>query len=101
MSQRDRPVDPVFATHAPPMRRAGFAVVPAQGKKPIRKGYSTWRRAPGAEAVGKWAEEGPDADIVYVPRRSRPKPDTAGIVVLGGHHEPKSEAHTADLQSRS
>src|SRR5215468_10642212 len=88
MSQIDVPAGPVFATYAPLMRSAGFAVVPARGKKPIRKGYRNWRHAPARQTVAKWADEVPDADIVYVPRLSRPKPGAAGIVVIDGDDEP-------------
>ena len=80
MSQADIPLGSVFATHAPAMRRAGFAVVPARGKQPIRKGYRKWRFAPGLEIVAEWAEQDPDADIVYVPGLSRAKPAGTGMV---------------------
>jgi len=73
------------------MQRAGFAVLPARGKQPIRKGYRKWRCAPGAEVVATWAEELPDADIVYVPGLSRAKPGGSGIVVLDADDEPASE----------
>jgi hypothetical protein len=79
--------EPVFASKAPPMRCAGFAVLPARGKEPIRKGYRSWRTAPGPETVAKWAEKDPDADIVYVPGLSRAKPGGQGIVVLDADDE--------------
>jgi hypothetical protein len=69
------------------MRRAGYAVVPARGKEPIRKGYRKWRHAPGLETVAKWAEKDPDADIVYVPGLSRAKPGGDGIVVVDADDE--------------
>ena len=92
MSQTDIPAGPVFATHAPPMRRTGFAVVPARGKEPIRKAYRKWRHAPGAETVAKWAEKDPDADIVYLPGLSQAKLGGSGIVVVDADDEPACEA---------
>jgi hypothetical protein len=83
--------EPIFATHAPPMRRAGFAVVPARGKEPIRKGYRKGRHAPGTETVAKWAEKDPDADIVYLPGLSRAKPGDSGIIVVDADDELASE----------
>ena len=67
VANTDTPPEPVFASKAPPMHRAGFAVVPAHGKEPIRKGYRNWRHAPGAETIARWAEKDPDADVVYMP----------------------------------
>src|SRR5215470_609261 len=87
VAKTDTQPEPVFASKAPPMRRAGFAVLPARGKEPIRKGYRSWRTAPGPEAVAKWAEKDPDADIVYVPGLSRAKPGGSGIVVLDADDE--------------
>src|SRR5207244_5748798 len=57
----------IFATEALALRRAGFAVLPAHGKEPTRKGFSKWKHAPGPRAVAEWAEEDPTANIVYVP----------------------------------
>ena len=87
MSQADIPPGSVFATHAPAMRRVGFAVVPARGKQPIRKGYRKWRFAPGLEIVAEWAEQEPDADIVYVPGLSHAKSGGAGLVVVDADDE--------------
>jgi hypothetical protein len=69
------------------MRRAGFAVLPARGKEPIRKGYRRWRSAPALQTVEKWAGKDPDADIVYVPGLSRTKPGGSGIVVVDADDE--------------
>ena len=46
VANTDAPAQPVFASKAPPMHRAGFAVLPARGKEPIRKGYRNWRHSP-------------------------------------------------------
>src|SRR5215831_8811204 len=87
VANTDTRAEPVFASKAPPMRRAGFAVVPARGKQPIRKGYRKWRFAPGLEIVADWAEQDPDADIVYVPGLSRAKSDGTGMVVVDADDE--------------
>jgi Bifunctional DNA primase/polymerase, N-terminal len=87
MSPTGTTVEPVFATHAPSMRRAGFAVLPARGKEPILKGYRKWRYAPALKTVQSWAEKDPDADIVYVPGLSRAKAGGSGIVVVDADDE--------------
>jgi hypothetical protein len=79
MSQTDTHL---FAAHAPPMRRVGYAVVPAGDKVPIRRGCGNWCSAPGLRTVAKWAEKRPDAEIVYVPGLSHAKPGSAVIVVV-------------------
>ena len=56
-----------FAEYGPEMRRAGWAVLPSAGKSPIRKGFNTWKAAPGPDIVSRWAKQDPAADIVYVP----------------------------------
>ena len=71
-----------FAANAPAMCGAGWAVMPARGKEPIRKGYRKWRFAPALATIAKWADENPEADIVYVPGLSRAKRGGPGIVVV-------------------
>jgi len=71
-----------FAANAPAMCGAGWAVLPARGKEPIRKGYRKWRFAPALATIAKWADENPEADIVYVPGLSRAKRGGPGIVVV-------------------
>ena len=78
---------PIFANHAPAMRRAGFAVLPAAGKRPIRSGFSTWRYMPSISAVEKWAEREPGADIVYIPGLCQTARGARGIVVVDGDDE--------------
>ena len=51
MSQTNIPLGSVFATHAPVMRRAGFAVVPARGKQPIRKAIEHGGSHPGWKSL--------------------------------------------------
>jgi hypothetical protein len=87
VANTDTPAEPVFASKAPPMHRAGFAVLPAHGKEPIRKGYRNWCQAPGAGTVARWADKDPDADIVYVPGLSRVKSGGSGIVVVDADDE--------------
>jgi hypothetical protein len=48
------------------MCRAGFAVLPANGKKPLKAGFPKWKSAPGLAVIEKWAAQDPAADIVYV-----------------------------------
>jgi hypothetical protein len=60
MSQIDIPPEPVFATHAPPMRRTGVAVLSARGKEPIRKRNRKWCHASRSEIVVKSAEQDHD-----------------------------------------
>jgi Bifunctional DNA primase/polymerase, N-terminal len=74
--------DEIFAREAPALREAGFAVLPAHGKQPMRKGFSTWRYAPGPSAVAKWAKKDPCADIVYVPGLSKAKRGGNGLIVV-------------------
>jgi Bifunctional DNA primase/polymerase, N-terminal len=77
----------IFAHNAPKLRQAGFAVLPANGKKPRRRGYRTWRYAPDLSVVSMWADQDPGADIVYVPGLSRARGSDHGIVVLDGDDE--------------
>lgn len=71
-----------FADHAPAMRAAGWAVLPAVGKKPIRTGFNTWKGAPSPETIDRWAERNPDADIVYVPGLCRTINGRVGILAI-------------------
>jgi len=77
----------IFAHNAPRLRQAGFAVLPANGKKPRRTGYRKWRHAPDLSVVSMWAEQDPSADIVYVPGLSRARGGDHGIVVIDGDDE--------------
>ena len=77
----------IFAHNAPRLRQAGFAVLPANGKKPRRTGYRKWRHAPDLSVVSMWAEQDPSADIVYVPGLSRARGGDHGIVVIDGDEE--------------
>lgn len=65
------------------MRAAGFAVLPAEGKKPLMSGFSKWKHPPGTKSVNEWADEYPEADLVYIPGLSRTKGGEP-IVVLDG-----------------
>jgi hypothetical protein len=56
-----------FADHAPAMRRAGWAVLLAEGKSPLVSRFNIWELAPGAYTIERWAKRWPDRDIVYVP----------------------------------
>jgi hypothetical protein len=78
---------PIFACNAPRLRQAGFAVLPANGKKPRRAGYRQWRRAPSLAVIIEWAEKEPGADIVYVPGLSKARPGDRGLVVLDADDE--------------
>jgi hypothetical protein len=73
----------VFGRHALPMRRAGFAVLPAAGKAPKMASFNKWTTAPGPAAVEKWAARDPNANIVYVPGLCRTKRGKS-ISVLDG-----------------
>jgi len=77
----------IFAHNAPRLRQAGFAVLPANGKKPRRTGYRKWRHAPDQSVVSMWAEKDPGADIVYVPGLSRARHGGYGVVVIDGDDE--------------
>lgn len=65
----------VFATHALELREAGFAVLPASGKKPMVSGWTEWGKAPTRKTVSFWAKRLPDANIAYVAGRS-------GLIVI-------------------
>jgi hypothetical protein len=78
---------PIFARNAPRLRQAGFAVLPANGKKPRRAGYREWRRVPSLDVVIEWAENEPAADIVYVPGLSKARQGDRGLVVLDADDE--------------
>lgn len=56
-----------FASNAICLRRAGFAVVPLNGKSPLVRGFNKWKAAPGENQVGQWTGKYPDAAIGYVP----------------------------------
>jgi hypothetical protein len=71
-----------FAEHAPAMRRAGWAVLPAAGKAPLREGFNKWKYAPGEKTVGEWAQKQPSADIVYVPGLCSTGRGRKGVIVV-------------------
>lgn len=56
----------LFAEHALELCRAGFAVVPAKGKAPIRRGFNRWPVRPSERTVVEWAERPSADDIVFV-----------------------------------
>lgn len=72
----------IFGSQGVALKRAGLAVMPAKGKKPIRTGFNEWKHAPGMKAVEKWAETNPDDNIVYVPGLSRSKRNPNGLVIV-------------------
>lgn len=72
----------IFGAHGVALRRAGLAVIPARGKRPIRAGFNEWRTAPGLKAVEKWAETNANDNIVYVPGLSRTRRNPHGLVIV-------------------
>jgi bifunctional DNA primase/polymerase-like protein len=74
----------VFGKHGPTLRRAGFAVLPAAGKKPLMAGFPKWATAPSIATVEQWAHEHPAADLVYVPGLSRIKRGGPGVITIDG-----------------
>lgn len=74
--------DGIFGAHAVALKRAGLAVLPAKGKKPIRTGFNNWKHAPGLKAVEKWAETNPEDNIVFIPGLSRTRKNPNGIVIV-------------------
>ena len=76
-----------FADHAPAMRQVGWAVLPAVGKSPIKRGFDGWRFAPGQGAVARWAQETPDADIVYIPGLCSTGKGRKGIIAVDSDNE--------------
>src|SRR5262245_5620108 len=76
-----------FGRHAPAMRRAGFAVLPAAGKEPIRKSFPSWKSAPNIASVEKWARRDPDADIVYVAGLCETGRGHRGVIVVDGDNQ--------------
>jgi hypothetical protein len=57
----------IFRDFALPLRKAGFAVLPATGKSPLMRGFTTWKNAPSESAIATWGAKHSTADIVYVP----------------------------------
>lgn len=86
------PVINPFGDKAIAMRRAGFAVLPAKGKRPIVKAFTTWRGPPSEATIAKWASQKPDADMVYVPGFSGRR----GLVVV----DADSAGAVADCKAR-
>ena len=77
----------VFGSAGPVLRRSGFAVMPAAGKKPLMAGFANWKYPPSLATVEKWALELPEADVVYVPGLSRAKRGGPGLIVVDGDDE--------------
>ena len=74
----------VFGDHALALRAAGFAVLPAAGKSPLRSGFNRWTRPPGPAVVTRWRLKCPEADILYVTGLSWARPGGPGLVVVDG-----------------
>jgi len=74
--------DGIFGAHAVALKRAGLAVIPAIGKKPIRQNFQKMAHAPGLKTVEKWAETNPDANIVFIPGLSRTRANPNGLVIV-------------------
>src|SRR5262249_53188872 len=77
----------VFGDYAVPMRRLGYAVLPANGKAPLRNGFNKWKQAPGEKTIAKWAQRNPGADMVIVPGLSKARRDSFGLVVVDADDE--------------
>ena len=77
----------IFASEAMKLRRVGFAVLPAHGKEPTRRGFTKWKHAPGPSVVAVWAEKDPTANIVYVPGLCRTERGGDPIVVVDADDE--------------
>jgi len=71
-----------FGQHAHSMSAAGFAVLPARGKRPMVAGFNNWHRAPSSQIIDKWVAANGDADIAYVPGLSGARGRTRGLVVV-------------------
>jgi hypothetical protein len=74
----------VFSEHALALRAAGFAVLPAAGKSPLRSGFNRWSRPPGRAVVAGWCLQCPEADILYITGLSWARPGGPGLVVVDG-----------------
>ena len=72
----------IFGEHAVALRRAGLAVLPANGKRPLIRGFQKMRCAPGLAIVEQWAQTNASHNIVYVPGLSRTRGSPNGLVVV-------------------
>lgn len=72
----------IFGAHAIALKKAGLAVVPAKGKRPIRKHFDKMKHAPGLAIVERWAETNAGDNIVYIPGLSRSRRNRYGVVVV-------------------
>jgi Bifunctional DNA primase/polymerase, N-terminal len=74
--------DAIFAQHAETLRRAGFAVLPLQGKRPIRKGFTKWTSGPSLATLAGWADKHPASSIGYIPGLCHAGQDGDALVVI-------------------
>ena len=71
-----------FGQHAHSLSAAGFAVLPARGKRPIVAGFNKWRHAPSSQIIDRWIAANSDADIAHVPGLSGAQGRARGLVVI-------------------
>lgn len=72
----------IFGAYGVLLRRAGLAVLPADGKRPIRSGFNAWKFAPSIAVVEQWEQQEPYANIAYIPGLSRTPKNPNGLVVV-------------------
>ena len=66
-------------------------MLPARGKRPLRRGFHKWKIGPGQKIVEEWAESDPYANVVFVPGASRTAAHPNGLVVADGDDAETSE----------
>jgi hypothetical protein len=59
-----------FATHAEILWRAGLIPIPltgeGDGKSPLVRGFTSWKKRPSLDAVAKWAQSWPEGNLGIV-----------------------------------
>ena len=71
-----------FATHAADLRKAGWAVMPANGKEPLVSGFTKWRNPPGQKLLEKWIPRFQNNDIVAVAALCCPRRGERGVIIV-------------------
>jgi len=82
---------PIFGVHAVALKRAGLAVIPGEGKKPLCDGFPKWTHGLGYKAIEQWAARKPGADILYIPGLSRTRHNPYGVIVVDADNDNERE----------
>lgn len=71
-----------FVDCALDLRKAGWAVMPSDGKTPLVAGFNKWGNPPGPDRLQGWMPKFQNADVVAMAELCRPRRGVQGVVAV-------------------